>query len=219
MVKLIFKNNKIFFFYLGFFLLFGGILYFSTNSDVLLFYFNSHRSLFFNKIFVFSTSLAETFGIVSVLLILLLYRYSMFVFTVINLIITTSLVGIIKTVTNLPRPAGFFEHSSSVHLNFVEGVKMNYFLSFPSGHTTVAFAMFLILSISFENKIIKHVAFYLALMVAISRVYLLQHFFRDVYFASILGVLCVLILASLCFNAKWFKELDSKKGLLNTFKK
>ena len=70
---------------------------------------------------------------------------------------------------------------------------MHYAYSFPSGHSTTAFALFFIFGFFVKNKKWQILFFILALSTAISRMYLLQHFFIDVYFGSILGVLIATI--------------------------
>lgn len=219
-LKNLLKENKVFFINFFVFLFVGGIIYFAFNRDELLFYFNQNHNFFLNHVFIISTNLAQELGIIPVLIILLLFRYSLFILSSLSLIITTLTVSIIKTITALPRPILFFEHNSAVHLNLIDGVNIHRFMSFPSGHTAAAFAMFLILAHFFKNNYAKHICFFLALLVAISRVYLLQHFFRDVYFAAIIGTLISIILFMIAYQLKWFVELDKKAGLYQTiFKK
>ncbi len=219
-LKKLCNENKVFFINFFLFVFIGGIVFFGFNKDEILFYFNQHQNFILNKFFILSTNLAQELGIIPVLIILLLFRYSLFILSSLSLIITTLTVGIIKTFTALPRPILFFENNPNVHLNLIDGVNMHRFMSFPSGHTAAAFAMFLILAYFFKNIYAKHICFFLALFVALSRVYLLQHFFRDVYFGSILGVFITVILFMLAYQVKWFNELDKKAGLIHTiFKK
>jgi membrane-associated phospholipid phosphatase len=61
--------------------------------------------------------------------------------------------------------------------------------SFPSGHTLSAFALYGFLAFSSKNKTVSTVLLLaLAVLVAISRVYLLQHFLQDILMGSVLGV-------------------------------
>jgi membrane-associated phospholipid phosphatase len=59
--------------------------------------------------------------------------------------------------------------------------------SFPSGHATSAFALFLCLAFLSANRYIKLISFMSACFIAFSRVYLSQHFLIDIYFGSIIG--------------------------------
>jgi membrane-associated phospholipid phosphatase len=80
-------------------------------------------------------------------------------------------------------------------LKFVEGVEVHGAMSFPSGHTTSAFALFFALSLIFENKYWTVFFFLCAVLVAVSRMYLCQHFFIDTYTGSFIGIISCLICA------------------------
>ena len=78
-------------------------------------------------------------------------------------------------------------------LNLVEGVEVHHFNSFPSGHTGSAFALAMFLTLYTRNKMYSVLYFIIALNVAISRMYLSQHFLRDVYAGAILGIISSLM--------------------------
>ncbi len=59
--------------------------------------------------------------------------------------------------------------------------------SFPSGHTTAAFAMLYIGEKALPYKWMKPVLFWLAILMAFSRLYVGVHFFTDVLAGSIIG--------------------------------
>lgn len=90
------------------------------------------------------------------------------------------------------RPFAYFEQMGiATQLNLVEGVKVHTgSTSFPSGHTMAGFALFAFLAFCWPNKKLSGTLFFLlALIVGLSRIYLVQHFFKDVYLGAILGVL------------------------------
>lgn len=92
--------------------------------------------------------------------------------------------------TDLPRPLKYFEQSGMVEkLYLVDGVDLHNWLSFPSGHTSTAFAVLFGLSLMTRSAIVQAVLFVLALGVGYSRVYLSQHFLVDVVGGSFLGLL------------------------------
>jgi membrane-associated phospholipid phosphatase len=78
-------------------------------------------------------------------------------------------------------------------LHFVDGVEMATHFSFPSGHTTFAFAFFGFLALNSTKTIFKLLYLFLAVLVALSRIYLLQHFLIDTIVGSMIGFLCALI--------------------------
>ena len=75
-----------------------------------------------------------------------------------------------------------------VHL--IEGVVLNQQLSFPSGHATSAFAVAVGLSLIINRARVSIVFICIATIVAISRVYLLQHFTTDIIAGAAIGSIC-----------------------------
>lgn len=108
-----------------------------------------------------------------------------------------------------PRPKVFFEGERV--LNFVEGVDVLSYNSFPSGHTMTAFSIACFLALTLQKE---KWSFFLALgavLVGISRVYLLQHFLIDVIAGSLIGVVvstCIFI-----FSEKFLLRQKSKKRI------
>ena len=122
-----------------------------------------------------------------------------------------------KHIYEIPRPTAFMANSCILH--YVPGVKVYMAHSFPSGHTATAFAMFFMLSIISKSNYSKLFFFLSALIVGFSRVYLLQHFFIDVYFGSIVGTLFALINYVL-FTRYWeYKNNDwHNLGIVTNFR-
>lgn len=207
--------NSAFFKAYSIFLFLGGIVYFSFSEDILLKFFNSNHTKFFNYFFIGSSGIAETYGIIIVLLILLFRKYSLAVITSVSLIVNTIIINLIKQWTDLPRPLKFYENSHEITLNLVKGVDVHSFMSFPSGHTAAGIILFFSLSLLSENKVYKVICFILAMCVAFSRVYLLQHFFRDIYFGSIFGIVILLIMLFIFQKFDWYNKLDELGGLLS----
>ena len=87
-----------------------------------------------------------------------------------------------------PRPVEYFSGMIQ-SLHTVAGVELSHWNSFPSGHTTSAFALFAMLAVWAKSPLLKFLCLVVAVAVAFSRMYLLQHFLVDVYAGSILGTL------------------------------
>jgi membrane-associated phospholipid phosphatase len=87
-----------------------------------------------------------------------------------------------------PRPAEYFAKMMN-SLHTVSGVELSHWNSFPSGHTTSAFAFFALIAVWVKHPMLKFLCLLVAATVAFSRMYLLQHFLVDVYAGSILGTL------------------------------
>jgi len=94
---------------------------------------------------------------------------------------------------------------------FIEHVTLHNFHSFPSGHSTSAFALVAILSFAIKNKNYSILFLIIGALVGYSRIYLGQHFITDVAIGSIIGVLFSII--CWIWFEKYFKRIsiNSKK--------
>lgn len=107
----------------------------------------------------------------------------------------------LKRVKENPRPGLYFQKTEIVHS--VDGNLLKGKNSFPSGHTTTAFAMFSLLAFATRNKWLQLLYFIAALTVAYSRIYLGQHFTADVLGGAALGFLSSYFLFWLFRNKDW----------------
>ncbi|MFQ3575152.1 MAG: phosphatase PAP2 family protein [Cytophagales bacterium] len=94
---------------------------------------------------------------------------------------------------NQYRPVKYFG-DFGITFKHLETVELYSFHSFPSGHTITAFAVFGALSFLFKTRKTQSILGITAVLVAISRVYLGQHFVRDVAFGAFLGLLSTILL-------------------------
>lgn len=141
----------------------------------------------------------------AVTVVLLLWRWQAGVFVGGSLILSTLITQALKHTVCAPRPLTWFaEHMPDITLPLTEGVKMNYHLSFPSGHTTTFFCLYFALCVLFTAKskapvgwsvIVQLLLFTLAAVSSYSRLYLSQHFALDVLAGMIIGVISVAIVA------------------------
>lgn len=120
---------------------------------------------------------------------LLFYRYRMALFILLTQLATGLVSQIIKHALNEPRPILYFKQNfPAVRLYEVAGEHLHSTHSFPSGHTTTAFAFFLVLAFYTKKPALHFLYFVLAVLVGYSRIYLSQHFALDVLAGSIIGV-------------------------------
>lgn len=187
-MRTLFKSNLPFFFPYLVFIVFGGFVLAIESKDNLHLTFNSFHNSFFDTFFFYVTYLGD--GTMALLVVIMLlavkYRYALIVglSNIIASVITQILKQ--KVFSEALRPKKYFEGLHDLY--FVPGVENHLYYSFPSGHTTCAFALFLSLSLIVKNKTFKLLFFVLALLVGYSRIYLSQHFFDDVYVGSLIGV-------------------------------
>jgi len=151
--------------------------------------------------------------LVVIILLVVNYRYSLLV--AVSNILASEFTQLLKHTVfeDALRPKKFFE---GVHdLYFVPGVENYSYHSFPSGHSTSAFALYFALTLIVEDKFMKGVFFTIALLVGYSRVYLSQHFFGDIYAGSLIGVIITLITywAIQKINTPWMD-----RSLISSFK-
>jgi len=212
MRKPIFINKGIQLLVLIYLISFGVILLLTNHGDVVL-WTNERHTVFLDLFFKYLTHLGDGLVLGILALGLLLTNYFKFYQALIAIAIQTALVHLFKQwlAAGEPRPKTYFANRIN-ELNFVEGVKVNAFGSFPSGHTASAFTLAFILILFTENKALKITIFVMALLIGFSRVYLLQHFFIDIYIGSIFGIISVLIAWKIMLPYQVRPKLE--KGLL-----
>ncbi len=105
---------------------------------------------------------------------------------VVSTIITHYIKGHLITVN--PRPISAMPLLSNL-IHTINGVELSYSGSFPSGHTTQAFTMYLLLCILVNKKWMVWIGFFLALLVGYTRVYQAQHFPIDVAGGIVVGII------------------------------
>ena len=120
-----------------------------------------------------------------------------------------------KHLINAPRPITWFAANlPDIQLPLVDGVRMNEWYSFPSGHTTSFFALAFVVCILLTRHprlpripriLVQLFLFVAATLGAYSRIYLSQHFAMDVFGGVVVG----LTISVLCF-AIFYRHMDQK---------
>lgn len=147
------------------------------------------------------------------LLAVFFYDRRAFFTVLIAAILTLILSSSLKATFNEPRPIKFFADLGQ-ELHQVQGVMPRYQHSFPSGHTTTAFAIWGVLAFWLRRKPWQLLCFLMALSAGISRIYLNMHFLRDVAAGAVLGSFISLLALFLAFKLKspWFSKTWFKWG-------
>lgn len=101
--------------------------------------------------------------------------------TIVAILVSTIIAHYIKghLCETVARPLDALPNMLSL-IHTIPGVEMHYAGSFPSGHSTQAFTMYLLLCILTNKKWMVFVGLFLALLVGYTRVYQAQHFPIDV---------------------------------------
>lgn len=195
----------------------GLALLYIPKGDLHLLLCNRHtpaRDIFYR----YYTTLAEWFPYVVCVAVLLFGRIGDGVFASSAMILSALSTQLLKHIINAPRPVTWFaEQMPNVTLPLVDGVKMNHWYSFPSGHTTSFFALALVASIlltmnsritmqpRITGSIIQLLLFLAATLGAYSRIYLSQHFALDVFAGILVGSLITII----CYGV--FLRMEGQK--------
>ena len=142
------------------------------------------------------------------------YRRKHFIAVVAGVFISTLLAQILKRVVypDELRPISFLSENFPVHI--IDGVTMRKSHSFPSGHTTTAFAMALIMAYIINRRFWSVLLPLLAMLAGYSRVYLAQHFPTDIFAGMCIGIVSAIL--SLLLYRKFIRYLNKKAASIET---
>lgn len=180
-----------------------------TDKSQLHLYINSYHHDLSNTLFYYLTFLGEGWTALIIAVILLFVRYRYAVIVILSYALSSVIVQYLKhfVYSDHDRPVIFFKNNPDLYL--VPGVDNNIYNSFPSGHSTTAFAIYLCLALFIPNKWSKLCLFMLALLVGWSRVYLSQHFFEDIYAGSFIGVASAILIFMMFTRNQQKNSLDA----------
>ncbi len=165
------------------------VLSIGFEKGTFLLWLQKRHNPFGDLFFKYVTYLGEIFPYVIVGLVFLLVKFYHFLLLIITGLSQYVIVRIAKVfVFDIPRPKDFFAERG-LTFEFIEGVKVQAAHSFPSGHTATAFALATLLICLTNNKLLQVIYMLLAIMVAVSRIYLLQHFVIDTLGGALFGTL------------------------------
>jgi membrane-associated phospholipid phosphatase len=140
--------------------------------------------------FAFITHFGEETPWIILGIVVLIFRREYFPLAVFACLFSTLIAqGIKNGLPEQARPSKAIADASLYHS--IKGVVLHTVNSFPSGHTTTAFTIFLLCCLFIHKKWIISVGFAYALAVGYSRVYLAQHFPKDVAGGMLVAVISV----------------------------
>ena len=187
------KENRVFLIGYCLFFLFGIVYQMQYSQLDAIFFFSNNRSVVGNNFFSFWTKIGEYFPWIAIFAYfggLKAYKKLFQMLSVCALMLIV--MSILKMSFAHPRPFSVLENVGMLNkINFVGRIEdvLKGDTSFPSGHTMSAFALWTSMAIFFRKNDIWAFSFLIvAILVGVSRVYLVQHFPEDVLLGSFLGV-------------------------------
>jgi membrane-associated phospholipid phosphatase len=148
---------------------------------------NNWNAPFLDPFFKYSTHLGDGMAFGALILVFAFIKRRMILVVILSGVLTFLVTYLFKKILfhGSYRPA---MHMGADTLHWVEGVKVAFWGTFPSGHTITIFALATVLCLYFRKSKLQYLWIALALIVAYSRVYLSMHFLQDIFVGSIFGI-------------------------------
>lgn len=179
------------------------LLIFSRNAIFI--FLNQDKGEIFDAVITVFTAMGDGLFVIALAMLFLLFKQKQLAFMlVLSFLVSGLFVQIFKHLIELPRPVGVITPVSSIHHPGWSTLHTSF--SFPSGHTTSAFAAATMLAYYLPKWSIT--VFAMAIVTGLSRVCLGQHFLLDVWVGSLLGIL---VSVALLMAEQRFHFLDGKR--------
>jgi membrane-associated phospholipid phosphatase len=186
-----YTKNEPFFFVSYIFLMFGIAWQLFLPQTYPFFFFSEHRTFLGDWFFKIITWFGETAPYIA----LTAYFYLKDKKKILLFSTTGFAALLVSTLLKMAfahdRPATVLSKAGLLtQIKFVDGVEIfQGATSFPSGHTMSAFAIYGLAAFLFENPTLKAIFALIAVLIGVSRVYLVEHFPEDVLVGAILGLM------------------------------
>jgi membrane-associated phospholipid phosphatase len=167
------------------------LLYYGKTDSFLII--NSHYNPAFDLFFRYGTLLGDGMIYIPLVVYCIFFNRSFIIPAVLSIIICLSLTHFLKRVVFPEQLRPISLEAQGLVLHKIKGLHINRVHSFPSGHTATAFATAVLLAAVVRKKSWAVALPVVAFLVGYSRVYLAQHFVRDVLGGIVLGVITALL--------------------------
>lgn len=201
--------SSIFFWIIFLFWILGFVLIINTNQLELHKNLNEFNYTILDTIVPFATFIGD--GIFAILLVVILFfvnkKHSLIL--LFSFLISSGITQFLKQVVfpHVRRPFHYFQNEEGFH--FVKDVVMHTQNSFPSGHATTCFAIFTTFALIWKNDQRLQALFaFGAVLFALTRVYLSQHFLEDVLAGSFIGTITAFLVCQYLPRIDYVKKLE-----------
>ena len=186
------------------------ILVFGKNGTFLLI--NSNHNPIADQFFKYFTHYGDGLMWAPLGIYCFFYRRKYFIAVVAGVLISTIFAQFLKRVVypDELRPIGYLSETFPIHR--IAGVELKRIHSFPSGHTTAAFTMALLIAYIINRKTWSVILPLFALLAGYSRVYLGQHFPTDIFAGMCIGIVSALL--SLLIYRKFIRYINKKDAAI-----
>lgn len=187
------SQNILFISMIAFFILGALLMSLKSNKEIFLIL-NGDQGVFIDQFFRYATYLGDGIFYAVIFILLLFIRYGYALDFAFSAGVSTLFVQSGKRLIFADAKRPLSELGSEL-VHMVEGVDVHMARSFPSGHSTSAMLIFFFLALIVKNKFLKFLMLVLAFLGGYSRIYLSQHFFKDVYAGFAIATLSILIIS------------------------
>ena len=165
---------------------------------------NNDGGTFADTFFTYCTNLGDGILWVPFILFFIFYKQKLLPLVISAMLISTLFVQISKNYIypDEARPTKAITQQVVIHT--VKGVEVHSTNSFPSGHTTTVFCIFLLGCLFTPSITFLIIGFILAILTAYSRIYLAQHFPLDAGAGMITAVISI-------YLSIWIQQLFNNK--------
>jgi membrane-associated phospholipid phosphatase len=204
--------SSIFFWGIILFWLVGLIIVLNSNQMEFHKKLNGFNNHFLDAFVPYATHIGD--GVFAILLVVIFYFINKknALILLLSFLISSGITQVLKQVVypNIMRPMHYFQNDDSFHV--VKGVVIHFQNSFPSGHATTCFALFTTFALFWwENQKLQVAFLIAAILFALTRVYLSQHFFEDVLAGSFVGTVTAFIMGVYFPKLHFVEKLEQSK--------
>jgi membrane-associated phospholipid phosphatase len=215
-MKRIVNENRLYWALAAILLLSGALLQVFFSAEEIFLFVNRHNHPLADAFFSYYTNIGDGIFFAVFLLVLACVSFRMMFTGIAAMLLSTAFSWLFKQVlfADALRPVKYFEGVRQLYT--VPGVHVHMHNSFPSGHTITAFTVFTLAALFLSGRRGAAATFFaMALLAGFSRMYLAQHFFADVYFGMIIGLMSAAVPYYFLYQrAPYSGLIRNKKSLL-----
>ena len=168
-------------------------------------------NVLFDRFFYYITYLGDGRMAGILLLIILIYNVRLGICSAVSFFTATIIASVLKHCffDDVNRPWFIFQWVVKVPMKYVDKEDLYLHNSFPSGHATQIFAIFICLAFFTPKPLNKFLFLSIAVLTAFSRVYLSQHWLVDITAGSLIGICCAFLFYYIFISKNNFNKLNN----------